>query len=259
MAMAMSVLGWGACLPTSPGGELLPDGGKVPPRIDGYLRSAPFSKLVLEVDLVAGQAPRATAESDVVALLGQVISKPGGITATHDETIPSKGADHAWTFAELDALAKERFNLTVPGDTTKIHVMFVDGHSAEDGSGGKILGLAWNQRHIALFKKTLEETCSSGLNGPFASTLCPRAERAVWMHEVGHVLGLVDNGLSMVAPHKDPDHGAHDVSDQCVMFWAYEGEALLDVFRQRLTSGGDTQPGFDAECLKDIAAVRDAP
>jgi hypothetical protein len=41
------------------------------------------------------------------------------------------------------------------------------------------------------------------------------------------------------------------------MYFAYQGEALVDRFAEDLLGGGDTDLGFDDACLADIAAVRE--
>jgi hypothetical protein len=174
-----------------------------------------------------------------------------------DGTISSRGADHAWTFGELQQLADEQNDLVLAGDAIAIHIMFVDGHSADDSDSGKVLGLAWSNRHLVMFKQTIEVLCAADSIPPLLrDRLCAGAELSIWTHEVGHVIGLVDNGLPMVADHKDGDHGAHDQSDDCVMYWAYEGDAVIGKLRDRIAGGGADSLGFDDACLADIAAVR---
>jgi hypothetical protein len=60
----------------------------------------------------------------------------------------------------------------------------------------------------------------------------------------------------MVSPHKDPEHGAHDASDDCVMYWAFEGTGAVDTLLARFLGGNQAALGFDAACLADIAAAR---
>lgn len=259
-----------ACAPGGPGGSTdggadaggASDGGGSAPRFEHYIRRDPFPRLVLEVDAVASVRPRAGVKTDLVERLAALLDKPGGMAVTEDGTLASRGTDHAWSFAELDALADDTFDLAVPADTIKMHVMFLDGHSDGDTQNGRVLGLAWSHTHIALFKQTLEETCASaGVSVLFREPLCAEAELGVWTHEAGHLLGLVDNGLAMAANHRDPDsaHGPHDASDACVMYWAYEGSALVDALVPIFTGGGANGPGFDTACVNDIAAVRDRP
>lgn len=229
-------------------------------RVARYIRSTISSKLVLEIDSVPGFEPRAAAEDDVLGQLDQILDKPDGITLVHDGVLTSRGEDHAWTDEELFALADETFDLDADESTIKMHVLFVDGHSARDTDSGVILGLAWSNTHLAMFKQSIEDTCAGPLTPPLLrEPLCESAEFSVWLHELGHLLGLVNTGLAMVNDHQDAEHGAHDVSDECVMYWAYEGDAVVGQLRDRLMSGNDELLAFDEECLTDIASVRMAP
>lgn len=249
--------------PSGGGGDGGPGGGggadaspQAPSRVRGYLRASPYPKLALEIDAVPGFAPRAASSTFVQTELKNLLAKPGGITATQNENLTSKGADHAWTFTELDALATSTFDLPAAADTTKIHILFVDGHAVEDTQDSKILGVAWANTHLVMFKKTIEDTCKNAL--PLLSEeLCRSAEQSIWLHELGHIIGLVDNGVPMVMAHKDAAHGAHDSSDGCVMYWAYEGKGAIDALVSRFTGGDQSALTFDAACLADLAAVRD--
>lgn len=231
-------------------------------RFRNYLRPAPFPRLVVEIDSVPGAEPYAASQADIAAVLGTILHKPGGIVMQRDGApIASRGAGHAWTFQELEALAADTFDLAVPADTTKMHVMFVDGHSADDTSSGRILGLAWAHTHIVMFKDTIESTCGSHPSLRQRERLCAGAERSIWVHELGHVLGLVDNGLPMVSNHRDPDtsHGRHDANENCVMYWSYDGGEVVNKLARKLLEGGEAEIGFDEQCLADLRAVRDAP
>ena len=96
-------------------------------------------------------------------------------------------------------------------------------------------------RDSIMFKETID-AAGSGL--PLAGNL----EDTVAVHELGHLLGLVDNGIDMVEDHKDPDHGDHDVSDECIMYWAASTDSAVD-----LLLGGPLD--FDDECRADVAAA----
>lgn len=228
------------------------DAGRALPAHERYISSSTDARLVIELDYVEGALPRAAAEADLIARLTALLDKPGGIEIVHDDVIPSRGADHAWTFAELTMLADQTFD--DDHGTIAMHVLWIDGHDDDDGAGGSILGLAWGNRHIAMYHDTIERICGSSLI--MREQVCESAQYHVWLHEVGHVIGLVDNGLPMVTDHRDPDHGAHDVNDACIMYWAFDGESGIDILREQLLGGGPTID-FDAECLADIAAVRD--
>ncbi|HEU5060066.1 MAG TPA: hypothetical protein VFU21_26220, partial [Kofleriaceae bacterium] len=229
------------------------------PRHSLLIRGAPFASLVVEVDSVPGLEPDEQNQDDLDALLATLVDKPAGIEIVRDGALDSRGADHAWTFAELMELADATFDRPMPDDAIAVHTMFIDGHSADDGDGGVILGIAWSHTHIAIFEETIRDMCAGSALPPLlAARQCRGAELAIWTHEVGHLLGLVDNGLPMEADHRDPDpdHGAHDASDACVMYHAYEGEALFDLIGDQLLGGGGAEVPFDQACLADLAAER---
>jgi hypothetical protein len=222
-------------------------------RVDNYLQSDNFTRLVLEVDYVDGYGPMAEAESAMIDKISPLVDKPDGVEAMHDEKIVSRGEDHAWSIDELDALADETNTLSVGSNTIKMHVLFVDGHYDQDSDDGKVLGVAWGRKNIAIFKKTIRDNCQGILTG---DELCKFAEQAIWTHEVGHVLGLVNNGVPVQSNHHDVEHGHHCNNDECVMYWAYEGTKVFDVLKDRL-GGSAGALEFDAACKEDLAKVRE--
>ncbi len=229
------------------------------PRYSLLIRGEPYPRLVVEVDSVPGMEPAAESGSDLAAVLEPLVDKPAGIEVVPDGALDSRGADHAWTTAELMEMADASFDRAIADDAIAVHAMFIDGHSADDSDDGVILGLAWSHTHVAIFEQTIRDMCAASSLPPLlAERQCRGAELAIWTHESGHLLGLVDNDLPMVNDHRDPDstHGAHDASDQCVMYWAYEGQALFDLIGDQLLGGGGAEVPFDEACLDDLAAER---
>ncbi|MFP4600521.1 MAG: hypothetical protein ACOC9W_03040 [Persicimonas sp.] len=222
-------------------------------RVENYLKSDNFSRLVLEVDYVDGYEPYAETDAEITGRLEGLVDKPDGVAVERDQTITSRGEDHEWTNSELFALAEDNNDLSVGDNTIKMHVTFVDGHYEADDGDSRILGLAWENQNIVIFKKTLEDSCRGGLLS--GDELCKFAERAIWTHEIGHVLGLVNAGVEPQSNHQDIEHGRHCNNDECVMYWAYEGTDVMDVLRDRL--GGEATLDFDAACKEDLRVVRE--
>ena len=232
-------------------------GPDVPDRVSDYVLHDEHTRLVIEVDFARGMAPRDAVEGDVRDGFQELLGKPDGVEVTRDQELEPRGSDPAWSPAELRELADSTYDLEVDSGTTKMHTVFVDGHSDQDSDQGVILGLQFD-RHIILFKETIEDACTGSVLGPvLQERACRETERAIWAHEFGHAIGLVDNGLPMAQDHKDPEHGAHDESDDCIMYWAYQGGALGGRIRDRLTSGESVTLDFDEACLADVAALRD--
>ena len=225
------------------------------PRWEAHIRGDVFRKLVIEVDVARGFAPEPGVMDDVVAGFRSLLDKPDGIEVVIDETLEPRGASHAWTFEEEQALGDEHMSLALEPGVDRIHVLWVDGHDARDGSESAVLGLAWDHRHVVMYKQTLAAGCQSVL-AALSDDLCRAAEVTVLSHELGHVIGLVDNGLPMVTPHEDPEHEHHSADPESLMYWQHERDGVFDVLLERL-QGGDSALRFDAASLADISAVRD--
>jgi len=228
-------------------------GGDPPLRPDDYIRGDRFGKLAIEVDTAPGLEPRDGVSADVVAGLEGLFDKPDGIEVRlHDRNLPD--ADQGvWTAQALIELADETNDLPTDDNTIEIHTMWLSGEYEESST----LGVAWGNRHIAMFPETIDDFCTDILL--VGTILCPLAETAVWTHEIGHVVGLVDNGVEMVQPHEDAAHPKHDDDEDCVMYWTYDGADAIDLLNERVLKGVMEAPTFDAACTADIEALRDAP
>lgn len=158
-----------------------------------------------------------------------------------------QGLDGEWTDAELIAIAAATLSSAPPGAFSNgslavLHVVYLEGGTDGDGTA---LGVA-NGRTAFLFRtpSTLPDT---GLRSPVV-------ERAVLVHEVGHILGLVNNGVPMVRPHEDPESPHHSRNTESVMYHAVDGgEALLAT----LAEGFAPPHQFDADDLADMRAFRE--
>lgn len=226
------------------------------PRWQQIIAADPYSRLVIEVDYVAGREPRQASIDELESILATLLDKPGGVQVVLDEQLDSLGPMHAWTVDERVQLALATSNLPVDDDTIKIHTLALDGHAAEDDSmDGVLLGVAWGFENIVLWRDTLDGGCMGV--GVLVDELCAQAELLIWQHEVGHVIGLVDGGLPMVGDHLDPTPGAgkHDVDHECVMYREYEGLDAIDATLDRLLMGGPAIE-LDAACIADIDAAK---
>lgn len=135
--------------------------GEARPRNYDLIRGDRFQKLVIEVDAIAGLEPRGPAQAELTSQLEALIDKPGGIEWRDGGGIESRGEDYAWSFSEFrDELAPPAFDLEVPADTIKIHVLYVDGHDQQDTANRNVLGIAWSHTHLVLYKQTIEDACS---------------------------------------------------------------------------------------------------
>ena len=154
--------------------------------------------------------------------------------------IPSKNKAK-WSIEDVLSLSRT-VNVQEPSGTLAFKIFFVNGTS-EDGFG--VIAFHITGTRVMVVFKDVIKAMSNG--NPFV----PRyVEQATLIHEMGHALGLVDNGLKMITNHKDEAHGAHCKNPNCVMFWANEGEKSMMSF----AAGRIADPSavmFDSQCLQD--------
>lgn len=216
-----------------------------------FATSVPYTRLILEVDAVEGYAP-SDIDAELIKYLSGLVDKPDGIQVVRDQTIPSRGADHIWTFDEMNTLFAEQTSVLLQPNEVRIHVVFLDGTYEDDADGRMTLGLSWST-NVAMFEAKILASCQRPV---LQGRLCGFTETAIWLHEIGHVLGLVDNGAPLTSDHLDAEHSHHCTNPDCLMYWEYEGTKLVDALRSRLDESEDaTIFEFDDACKADLAAI----
>jgi hypothetical protein len=229
--------------------------------ISSLIRSDHYQALVFEVDAVPSVVPTEWTQAKVVSELAGLVDKPAGISVTIDEALGPRGDDHAWTSEELGALVDQTANMVAPAGTFVVHVVAVDGHAQSDhaSSDSATLALAWGDSTVVLFGQTIRRMCAAPPTSlTLQAQLCEQSEALVWLHELGHLMGLVDLGLPMEHAHADPVHAGHDVNPECIMYWLFHRSGqVVQKLRARLVRNETQPPTFDRACLDDIAALRD--
>ena len=155
-----------------------------------------------------------------------------------------------WSNSEIKVLG-DNFGEGSTTDTSVFNVFFVKGH-AEGTNGQYVIGLHLSgTKTLMVFKETVEASDTSA-----NSTVVKRyVEQSTLVHEVGHALGLVNNGVAMSTTHEDPTHHAHCNNPNCVMYWENEGAAALKNFIQnRLTNPNLVM--YDQACIQDVTSYQ---
>jgi hypothetical protein len=133
----------------------------------------------------------------------------------------------------------------------RFYIYFLKGnyYTKKSGVNTSVLGVSINGTPlIAMFKDVIKGT-GNNPNGIVRRYI----EQSSLVHELGHGLGFVNNGVPMVTDHQDKDHGAHTTNQDCVMFWQNEGEAdLLNFIQHYMTTGNTVMWG--QEVLADVQA-----
>lgn len=198
------------------------------------LRPGHGGRIVVEVRAQAGAEPR---RATIDHLVG-VLQEASGKTVLVDGPDALGGGGEAWTAGSLSALADRTAELPQGGDQVVLRLLFLRG--AFEGDAG-VLGVAVRGDVAAIFSDRVD--AAAGLLVDPATV-----EDAVAVHEVGHLLGLVD--IIIGSGRGDPEHPGHSRNRSSVMFWAVESDAI-----SQLLSGGIPNQ-LDADDRAELAAIR---
>jgi hypothetical protein len=196
------------------------------------------SQVVLEVDIQEGARVDDDALAHLVALIeqysGKQVVRDGGNTFASDH--------RDWTTDDLRAAAGENRSTASSSDAVAIHVLYVRGGLVEGGEDANAIGVAYGAAHAAVFPDQW-----AGLGGVVGSE--EAIERAVLVHEWGHLLGLVNITYTSSIDHEDPEHPHHSTNEDSVMFWKVE----TDLIGQLLGSIPDDFDDADRADMQQIA------
>lgn len=199
------------------------------------LRPAPAKKIVLEFLQQPGKELSDRARTHVTQVLSDVAKKP---VETPVVALPA-GGDDRHSEDEVRKMADQYGQAQQGGDQAVIRLLVLRGRAEESPN---ILGFAIRGDVLAIFPDQLR-------NAETAVVDFETLEDAVTMHEVGHILGLVD--LARKTGREDKAHPGHSSNRGSVMFWAVESSLVGQVL------GGPPPTNFDNEDIADLVALRE--
>ncbi len=195
-----------------------------------------YTSLTLEIQYAPGMKPQDQSVTNLVNFLNTYLNKPGGITVVQ-KAVGTAGATMVTAQDVVNFTDKNR-NLYTDGNTISIYLYFADA----DFSEKDVVGISFRNTAVAIFEKTIQAK-SGGLNQPSRV----KVESGTLMHEMGHLLGLVNTGSAMVKPHEDAAHKAHCSNTNCLMYYAIQTSGLMNALNNSI-------PGLDTDCINDLKA-----
>lgn len=155
-----------------------------------------------------------------------------------------------WTISDVLNLAAVHQAGASTAQAGRFFVAFVRGFYAEGGSRqSNVLGIqVTGTTTIAIFKDAIRAA-----SGNPSGTIARYMEQATVIHELGHAIGLVNNGVPARSGHHDSAHGSHCANDNCVMNWENSGSVDFAAYIEGAIATGSTVM-FDDHCLDDVAA-----
>ena len=189
----------------------------------------PFTEIVIEIAFVEGREPN----PDTIAHLEREIERASQKAVSID-VHEIRGGKGSYTSSDIRGLSESSGTESAP-PRASIFLAFLDGGFAENDQA---LGVAVAATVAAVFPDRI---------GSLSTLLQPGGvERAVAVHEVGHILALVNLGYEGASDREDPEHPNHSSNKASVMYWAVETLAVADVFR------GGPPDRFDEADIADL-------
>ena len=206
---------------------------------NGFLADSEYKSLVIEVNYVQNFAPNAQTLVNVKNFLQQRLNKSNGITVISSQIPTQTGSPFSiQQVSDIENTYRKEYN---NGDILKLHLLFLNGNSNEDNGSSKILGVAYRNTSCVLFENTIQ-SFSDQITEPNRIDL----ETTVILHEIGHILGLVNIGTTMQNNHLDTAHDKHCNNTNCLMYWQIENSGVM-----QMMSNGNV-PSLDANCILDL-------
>lgn len=170
--------------------------------------------------------------------VGRAIVTP---TSTGDMTsIPTQNVS-SWTSTQLISLGSSVAADLQSGTQINISVIFVKGIY---NSNSSVLGVHFSgYPFVFVFKDVIASAGGTSNDQKYV-------EQAVVVHEIGHAVGLVNNGLPMATVHEDAVHQKHSSNVQCVMYWQVESASTILNSLTSLILAGSLNL-FSADSLND--------
>lgn len=196
-----------------------------------------YKSLVVEIDYMKGYRPRQRTLDNLRNFLETYLNKPKGISIVlHEITSTSSDSLSMKDVAAVEAKNRNRF---VQHDKTAIYILFTDGVHP----GDKILGMAYQNTSAVVYGKAIKKYSST-----VGRLKRDELETAVLLHEIGHLIGLVNKGSESQSDHGDPSFHDHCTNKNCLMYHSVETKSLSTT----LLKGNI--PVLDSGCIEDLIA-----
>jgi hypothetical protein len=203
-----------------------------------FLSGGKYKTLYVDLIYDQGNPPSSETVNNLKAFLYNRLNKPGGIQII--ERVFNGNGKSTLSIADVEDIEKKNRSYFSKGNILGAFVYFANSDYNNNQGSTKVLGITYASTSIVLFGKTIH-SYSGSFGQPSYTTL----ETTVAEHEFGHVMGLVNNGTSMVKQHMDAGHDKHCSNTACLMYYSAETSDIV----QNILGG---VPSLDQDCIDDL-------
>ena len=208
-----------------------------------------YSRILVEIDYVQGHEPNTDALDHFRTVIGRESQKD--VVFKVDDAINSQQT--GYTIYDINDMEKKYRDDYRGGSTAVIYILYLNGEFTDQDTA---VGVSYHGSSVAIFAEKIESAATLRISAM-------EVERAVLVHEAGHLFGLVEINYKSEHDHQDPDHERHcDHTDtlghhDCVMFWAIEttNVASFDSYYNQVV--GDIPNDFQEFCKADLQKQRE--
>lgn len=208
----------------------------------------PFSELIVEIDHAPDHEPSVAAREHLIQELRNVTSK-SKVSIDLDASL-AEDARRVWTSEELVELERTTRTHEHAAPVAVLHVLYPPGSHEKSGIVGITVSGADVATVVVFLDRIGEFDPGAGVALPYPAS--EEVEKATLLHEAGHAMGLVNNGLPMVRPHEDPQSPGHSANRDSVMWVSVD---QVEGIRAALLRDGSLPLTFDADDRADMRAA----
>lgn len=250
---------------STPGGDDAPIDAKTPAdaSVKGTVFDPAVTTVTVEIDYEAGQEPFTgnivgfgdtfditTTNVDRLFAGKKQLAIPR--TTAQMQSIGTV-ADEQLTGADILALANTHRMSSDSATAKTYYVLFVSGYYTDAGGPRpQVLGVSFGGTGVIVMFKDVVRSSSN------LSNIQRYVEQSTLVHELGHAIGLVNNGVPLASAHQDTAHGAHCTNESCVMYWQNEGASAMAAWATQFVLTNNTIL-FKSDCLGDVDALTGGP
>ncbi len=201
---------------------------------DELLKDDRFTSLAVEVQYMKGFKPDARA-IEILTFLRQHLHKPGGIYFYQKQIKPVQGT--ILSRKQVDGIRRSNRTIYTKKNQIAVYILYTNGRFENP----YILGHAFRNTSIVIYGKVVKDN-ENVSSFPTQTTI----ESTLLLHEMGHLLGLVNKDSQMQADHADTAHEAHCMNPECFMYWS------IPIKPQYGPVALKHLPSLDASCQNDL-------